>query len=258
MKFSTITNLGFWLFWGIAVFVTVRGAITNFNPWELSDLVPIAIAAYERSSRLYRNYNQVVAWFKNNTISLSTTFHIYCTDDFKTTDLSDSITNAINACHVTFDKGSIQKIDVEEFMQTEYYKFNLKNEQQLKFSLDIAQLNGNDAPELSVTLDYQLSYRQLRSTWTQFKKFKDVFMHNWKTSKDRNDLTINMANSNLNPFYRLTLKSIDAKDLSNVTLAFKEKGADIKITEHQIYISSSNSQTIDNVIEQIVPLTHVY
>lgn len=255
---DTIINWLFWVFVLIAVVTTIYGAITSFNFWALSDLIPIVVAAYERSSWLFRTYNQIVAWFKNNTISLTTTFHIYCTQDFKIADLSDSIQKSLNTCHITFDKGSIQEINAEKFEQTNHCQFNLINEHQLKFGLEITRMNYVDETELAVTLSYQLSYKQLKSTWLQFKEFKDIFMQNWKTSKNRNDLTINMANSDLSPFYRLTLKSINAKDLSNVNLSFKEKNASIKITEHQIYISSSSSQTIDDVIAQIIPMTHVY
>lgn len=254
---KTIKNCLFWGFIFLATAVTIRSAFVGSNLWTLSDLIPITIAAYEKSALLYRTYNQILAWIKNNTVSLTSSFHIY-SKEFELSTLSNSLDKAISSSHLSFSKGSTQTIDDEEFQQNKHCRLYLQTENQLKFSADISLLQDFDDFEIVVSLDYQLSYRQLKSTWKHFKHFKEVFMRDWKTPNERNDLIINMSSSDLNPFYRLTLKSIDAKNLSNVNLSFREGDSDIKITKNKIYVSSPNSQTIDDVINQIVPMTRVY
>lgn len=67
-----------------------------------------------------------------------------------------------------------------------------------------------------------------------------------------------MGTSKLNPFYRITFKSVKAQNLKDVLLKFKEGDLNIEIYPNHIYASSNNQDKISEIVKEIIPLTKVY
>jgi len=229
--------------------VTAKMAI---NWLSLTALGPVFFAIYSESDWIYVNANRIHSWWKNNTVSFSSSFSIYTDKDIDYSVINERIESAMKACDLKFKNGSSRQ------MTSEFYRGYLKTENNLQLSLTISNDPDEDMNIVRVALDYQISSRMIKESWYDFKSFREFFVNGLATKKYRYDLTIDMTNTGLNPFYRLTLKSVNAKNLENVYLKFKEKNMEITITENKIHATSSEASRMDEIVNQYIPLTKVY
>lgn len=253
----------FWKFakWVLIVFslvmtvINIWSAITAkiaINWLSITALGPIFFAIYSESDWVYVNFNRIHSWVINNTVSFNSSFSIYTDKDINYSVINKRIESAMKACDLKFQSGSSRQ------MTSEFYRGYLKTKNNLKLSLIISNDPDEDNNILRVALDYQISSRIIKESWNDFKSFREFFVNGLATKKYRYDLTIDMTNTGLNPFYRLTLKSVNANNLENVYLKFKEENTEIEITKNKIHASSSEISRMDEIVEQYIPLTKVY
>lgn len=250
--------------WGVLILVAASLIMTIVNIYNsivhkvavnwvsLTSLAPVFVALYNESDWIYVKWNKLCSWLKKNTVSFSSSFFVYTDEEINFNKLQSRISEAMNACELKFQKGSKRELD------SDYFKTTLKTKNGLRFDLSMSIEPDDMGKVIAVTLEYQISSRNIKSSWLEFKHFRNEFVNGLRTNKQRYNLTIDMTETGLNPFYRLTLKSVDAKNLKDVQLKFKEKGLSVETTQNRIAASSDNPDSMDKIVEQYIPLTSVY
>lgn len=239
----------------VMTIINIYNAVVNslsVNWLSLTSLAPIFIALYELSDFLYVSVNKFKAWLINKTVNFKVSFAIY-TDESDYKAINNNFYSAMKESQLGFDNGSNRNIEPD------YTEMKLKTKNGLNIKTTVS-IGNDDTYEsvITITFDFQISNRSLEENWKLFKEFKDSFMGKTNTLRQRYDLCINMEESGFNPFYRLTLKSVDAKDIENVNLSFKEKNTNVKIYKNKIFASSKKCSDLDNILKKYIPLTRVY
>lgn len=230
-----------------------KGPVSNFV--ELTNLMPLFIAFYETSDVVYTWCNRFWAWLKCKTVSFETSFTIYNDEDRDNKKINKCISNGMEAANLKYDNGSIREIKND----SDSSRFIFKTNDNLKIALKINLSKSEQYQNIiTISLNFQVSSRTLNDSWKIFKTFKDGFMTKTNTDRQRYDLDIDMKESGFNPFYRLTLKSVDSKDIEKVNLKFREKNAQINIYKNRIVASSSECSDLDEILKKYIPLTNVY
>lgn len=235
--------------------INIYNAVTNkiaVNWMSLTALAPVTIAMYSEFDWLYVNWNKLRSWLKNNTVAFSSSFFVYTDEQISYEELQQRVSDAMKMCNLSFQKGEPREIT------SDHYKTGLKTSNGLNFSLSISIDPNEEINIIDVQLDYQISSRTVKNSWSDFKKFRDGFTNGLATQKRQYNVVIDMKETGLNPFYRLTLKPVNAKNLDNVSLKFKEDDLKVEITKNGIAASSPDPSLIDKIIKQYIPLTSVY
>lgn len=243
----------------ISLVITAINIIIGFykgqvlNLLELTNLVPFFIALYETSDLIYTWCNRFWAWCKCKTVSFQSCFTIFNDEDRDYRKINECISNGIIAAKLKYDNGSIREVTGDSTQIT------LKTKNNLKIALKINMVEDEQYQNtITISLKFQVSSRTLKDSWEIFKSFKDGFMTKTYTDKQRYDLDIDMKESGFNPFYRLTLKSVDSSDIEKVNLKFREKDTLINIYKNRIAASSPNCGDLDKILKKYIPLTSVY
>lgn len=228
-----------------------KGPVLNLL--ELSNFVPFFIAFYETSEFIYTWCNRIWAWFKCKTVSFQSSFTIFNDEDRDYRKINECISNGIIAAKLKYDNGSIREVTSDST------QIILKTNDNLKIALKI-NISGSEKYQniITISLNFQVSSRTLNDSWEIFKSFKDELMTKTYTDKQRYDLDTDMKESGFNPFYRLTLKSVDSNDIEKVNLKFREKDTQINIYKNRIVASSPNCADLDKILKKYIPLTNVY
>lgn len=225
----------------------------TINLLQLSNLMPLFIALYETSDYIYIYCNRFWAWFRCKTVSFESGFTIFNDEDRDYKKINECISKGMESSKLKFDNGSIREVTSDST------KIILKTNDNLKIALKINILESDQYKNtITISLKFQVSSRTLNNSWEIFKSFKDGLMTKTYTDKQRYDLDIDMKESGFNPFYRLTLKSVDSNDIEKVNLKFKEKDTQINIYKNRIAASSPNCGDLDKIMKKYIPLTNVY
>ncbi|MCG0611505.1 hypothetical protein [Lactiplantibacillus plantarum] len=239
----------------IMTVINIYNAVANnivINWMSLTSLAPVIIAMYSEFDWIYVTWNKLRSWAKNNTVAFSSSFFVYTDEQKSYAELQQRVSNAMKTCKFTFQQGVSREIT------SNYYRTGLKTCNGLNFDLSISIDPCEELNVINVKLDYQISSRTVKNSWSDFKKFRDEFINGLATQKKRYDIVIDMKETGLNPFYRLTLKPIKAKHLDDVCLKFNENGLNVEITKNRIAASAQDPDLIDKIIKQYIPLTSVY
>ncbi len=236
---------------------SVRSA-TYVNLLGITAIAPILMAFYQESDWLYVHWNRVTSYLKNQTARFEMTFYIEYDSDFLLDD-KESLINELNKVlnstlsdlNIKFQRGGKRKFDGN------YAQFRVKTKENLEFSIEMSNDHISTLNNVAIKLKFQVSSRSIDKCWKLSKSFRDKFLSRVKNTTQRTDLVIDMSNSRVNPFYRLTFKFIKAKKIENFGLSFMEDNLQIKLKQYEIYATSTEISDLDRVVKEYIPLTKV-
>lgn len=239
----------------VMTIINIWKAITTklvVNWFNLTSLAPILIALYYEWDWLFINWNKRKSWLLNKTVSFKASFYLYLDNDSveknkREKELSNAINDAIQQSGFIYQKK--KKISIP------YTRIILMTQGRLKFTLDIS--GGDHGTPIVISMDYQISSKNITQCWKNFKTFQQLLAAKFITQKQRYDILLDFSTSKQNPFYRLTLKSLDTKEVATFRLNFVEGEMRVDICNNQLHASSKKLVDIDKILSEYVPLTHV-
>lgn len=235
--------------------INIWNAITNklvVNWLNLTSLAPIIIALYYEWDWLFIQANKFKSWFSNKTVSFKATIHLYFEDeDYK----QEHITEKLQTAVFNFIKSKECTTNGKAEVVLPYSKLNLETKNKLKFILEIT--GGDHGDSIAISMNYQISARNINNCWLMFKELCETVSDRFELSRRRYDALLDYSASKQNPFYRLTIKPIDADHVNNFKLDFSENSMKIIIDNNRLYASSENVDNIHEVLSNYIPLTHV-
>ncbi|MCT0948672.1 hypothetical protein EFL45_04355 [Weissella confusa] len=218
---------------------------------KLAGLIPMFYALYAETDWLFIIVNKAKNFLLNNTISFTPKFHLFIDID-NVPDILNEINDKIIENGMKIKKHTKPRITSTTL--TAEYTVN----RALNFTVHGSITTVSDTEvDVSVWADFQVSSRSTKHAWKLFISIYEAVATIVRQNKKRFDVTINMEQSDLSPFYKLTVKPIDAANVKNFRIDFHDDSMRVLISPHEIYASSPESQDIEKILSHYIPLTSV-
>lgn len=254
-KFFRICKFVFALAIIISSIITVIQLI-RIHDWTkgLQAFAAVTTAAtfcYEEFDEVYSVSNRLVGWLLNKTVSFSVAFYTY-NEDLDDQDIQRAFDNVRKKLKLNISEGRDRKIDNEGELNTV-----ISTPQNLNIFCKISRDNIDNI--YKIKLRFQISSRGIKNSWNIAKDFRDIFLAKLSVGDDnRCDIEIDMSDAKINPFYKLTIKTIRAKDVTDFKLS-ADVSDSLKIVLHQykLYATSNKTSDLEKIIKEYVPLAQV-
>ena len=202
----------------------------------------------------YIKINKIRAYFEANTVLFSPKFQ-YDTDmEITLQDLEKNFRNILSRTEHTINESrSIPNTHEDLYFKVKSYQGRI-------FDATINLHQNGDLKKIILKFEYQISYRDVQNSWNEFDRIRNDFFANYSmsnSSDQRYEVIIQTDQTKFNPFYRLTVRHIGAKQIEHFSLDFTDGDLRVKSTLHQIYGVSRNSESIKKMINEYVPLSKI-
>lgn len=222
------------------------------NFLSVTSLAPVLVALYNQNNFIYIKINKLIAYIKNDTVVFKPSVKVDLENEIDVTDVYKDIRNLLTKYNLTCKQKHITKTEYG----VEISKVTTPNNLNFKIT---ASLNDNSVnQQLEVKFEYQLSSRSVKNTWNEFKKYKDFIISQHKPTRLLYSLVIDLNNSNLNPFYKITVKPLDSLKINLVDIKLNNSDINLNIQKNKIHAYSESPEILDDVVTGYIPLTNVY
>lgn len=225
----------------------------------------VAIIAYSQfiythSKEFFILVNKMIAWFKGDTVSWSSSykFSFHAEDSYR---FQEDIEGFRNRLKDSFKDAKLSRVSINEnsaYMNMDYLGYT----RTLEIHLDLKEQNIS---QIKFFYKCSLSYKDSKSEIKRFSEVLDLISKNHKviSSDSANHpsqlelYSIKMSFSRFNPFYKLSVKNIsNIKDV-RFRLTFVEDDTTIKITNNSLSAISKNKNNLFNVLKDYVALSNI-
>ncbi|AOT56597.1 hypothetical protein [Weissella soli] len=220
------------------------------NYLELFSLAPVLIALYNESDFIYRWVNKLKAYIKNSTVVFEPSVRLELADEIQLLDVEEVLISFMDKENLS------KKRDIEKRESSLSIKTATSNK--LRFTINANLVNKPTNQQLVLKFEYQIAARSVKSVWSDFKKYKDFITSKFTFNDCSYTLGIDLNSSNLNPFYKITIKTIQPIKIKSVQIDIKNDEMTLKIQKNKIYATSSDLETLEDIVKNYIPLTNVY
>lgn len=227
--------------------------VINFVSF-LSSLTPLILALYAESDTVYTGWNKFKAFFSNKTVSFESSFNMKMENDEDLLSINELRKKLDRFIKENEYKNLQNGIQITDSM----ISIGLKTVDGLKFKLCL-YIESTEIDDC-IRLDFscQQAYRDIKNSWNEFNKIKDYLSSDIKFTPGEFRLSIDMASSKINPFYKVTLRISKPFKIKRVALKIVNEDMTLSISKNKIYVASLKKEKIDDVIKNYIPLTKVY
>ena len=253
-----IVKIGKFIF---AILIIISSIITAFQfiaskDWTkgLQTFASITTAAtffYEEFDEIYALTNRLKGWILNKTVNFSISFYTY-NEEIDIPDIQKAFDNAIKKGGFVITEGRNRKIEDIGILDT-----IITTPKNLNIFCKISRDDVDSA--YKIKLKFQISSREIAHSWDLGKEFRDNFLANLNIGeRKRCDIEIDMSDAKINPFYKLTVRTINAQDVVDFRLsADVSDSLEIELHQYKLYATSSKISDLEKLIKEYVPLATV-
>ncbi|MGF2030209.1 hypothetical protein ACQUFH_11910 [Lactococcus lactis] len=244
----------------VSLVLTIMNVVLSMRDGKIIDLTslvtlaPMIFTLYSELDWFYIKINKIRAYFEANTVLFSPKFQ-YDTDmEITLQDLEKNFRNILSRTEHTINESrSIPNTHEDLYFKVKSYQGRI-------FDATINLHQNGDLKKIILKFEYQISYRDVQNSWNEFDRIRNDFFANYSmsnSSDQRYEVIIQTDQTKFNPFYRLTVRHIGAKQIERFSLDFTDGDLRVKSTLHQIYGVSRNSESIKKMINEYVPLSKI-
>lgn len=216
---------------------------------NLTDIGPAIYTLYLESDFIYFSVNKIKGYLLNKTNSFEITFYLKKVTDNFVQQIDESLNETLKELKWRPTNGANTKYNGI------FLKSNIITNSNIEATITISDDNMD---KIGVSLKFQVSNRDIPNIWNKAKSFRECFLRSIPSNDGRVDIYIDMSSSKTNPFYRLTLRDIEVKNIDCFHLNFNESETfRIELTKHGIYATSKEIGDLDRVIKEYIPLVNV-
>lgn len=215
-----------------------------------SSLIPLFVALYNEWDLIYEFINRLKMYFFNKTVKFQTEMKVNLEEECSLDKIDERIKKGISDSHFKIQDGMLK------FHEFKMYNLTLENKKEHKGLIVNSRIDIQEE-KLDIKFIFQISARNVTDIWDLAKKVNSKISDSF-ACKTIYAITLDYSASKLNPFYRLTLKTIGDKKNYKFDLEFKESDTQIKIHNNQLYATThENMSELDKVIKEYISLATV-
>ena len=221
------------------------------NYLELCSLAPASIALYNESAYIYYLVNKAKAFIKNSTVAFEPCVRLELSDEIQLLDVEKSLRALMGKENLSLKERDILKKQSSISIKT-------VTPNNLQFTVNASLVNKPTNQQLILKFEYQISARTVKSAWSDFKRYKGFITGKHTFDSCLYTLTIDLNSSNLNPFYKITIKTIQPVKIKKVQIDITNDEMTLSIQKNKIYATSTDLETLEDIVKNYIPLTNVY
>lgn len=205
------------------------------------------MAAYSEWDIVYKTVNKIKMYFSNKTVKFKTGLRLNFCNDYSLKDIEKLLFESFESSRFEIERG------IFNMEQYKMYSFDLEQVPQglvVKCRLDVQK------EYLNIQFIFQISARDVKKAWHIAKELNNEISNKF-AFQPTYSIVLDYSSSNLNPFYRLTIKSIDKTSSYNFDLKFSEDNVSIKIHNNELYAATnSDMNKLDKIIDEYISLSN--
>lgn len=210
-----------------------------------------ATFCYEEFDEIYALTNRLKGWILNKTVNFSISFYTY-NEELNVQDIQTALKRAMKKGEFSIIEGRNRKIEADGTLDT-----IITTPKNLNIICKISRDDINFV--YKIKLKFQISSREISHSWDIGKEFRDNFLAGLNVGEEKRcDIEIDMSDAKINPFYKLTVKTINAQDVVDFELsADVSDSLEIELHQYKLYATSSRISDLEKLIKEYVPLATV-
>lgn len=216
-----------------------------------ASITTAATFCYQEFDEVYALVNRCKGWILNKTVKFSVGFYTF-NENISLSEIQEALNSSLKKMNFSICEGRDREID-------ELGQLNTALTTSHNLNIDFKVSRNNMDGIYNFNLVFQISSREIENSWKIANDFRNNLFNRIDVGdRSRNDIEIDMSKAKINPFYKLTIKTIKAKDVTDFELsADVSEDLQIKLHQYKLYATSSKVSDLEKLIKEYVPLAMV-
>lgn len=224
----------------------------------VSLIVSAAIFFYNEINFIFVLFNKIKISCKNPTVFWTATSTIYSDNEELFKERNSTFISNLR------EKGEIQNINIDQNDQN-LFKITITNKREMNIFIVRQYINTYD-DDYKITFKYSsnMSYKESKDEYDYFLKLVNIYSYSLSKKEKVEEYTdqglipsytLTVEFKDYNPYYSVLMKNINSEKIKSFRLNFSVNGADIKIIDNKLTVTSKEEEKIRKISNDYIAIS---